>query len=243
MFIKQGRRCIKAMQEVLVIDDTEEVRSVIIKTLEHFGFEARGAKDGETGVQMALDAPPDLIVCDVRMPVLDGYQTLAKVRELPAIANTPFIFLTAAMEKDDIRRGMVLGADDYLTKPFTPEELLDAVTMRLARQAGFEERDLFARGKIAGQCHASVVPGTGGAAGKHHGAHGDDDEGIRAARPGENFRECARNQRVRAAVEPAGEKPRVIFARRFRPLQFNSYFLSPVHWQRTRNRKRGLLRR
>jgi two-component system sensor histidine kinase/response regulator len=123
------------MQEVLVIDDTEEVRSVIIKTLAHFGFEARGAKDGETGVQMALEAPPDLIVCDVRMPVLDGYQTLAKVRELPEIANTPFIFLTAAMEKEDIRRGMVSGADDYLTKPFTPEELLEAVTMRLARQA------------------------------------------------------------------------------------------------------------
>src|ERR1700749_4065884 len=100
------------MQNVLVIDDTDEVRSVIIKTLAHFGFQARGATDGANGIQMAQDNPPDLIICDVRMPVMDGYETLAKIRELPAIANTPFIFLTAAIEKDDIRRGMVSGADD-----------------------------------------------------------------------------------------------------------------------------------
>lgn len=123
------------MQEVLVIDDTEEVRQIIIKTLTHFGFQTRGAKDGEEGIQMALATPPDLVICDVRMPVMDGYQTLAKIRELPTIATTPFIFLTAAIEKDDIRRGMVSGADDYLTKPFTPEELIEAVTMRLARHA------------------------------------------------------------------------------------------------------------
>jgi CheY-like chemotaxis protein len=123
------------MQEVMVIDDTDEVRSVIIKTLAVFGFQVRGAKDGETGIQMALEKAPDLIICDVRMPVMDGYQTLAKIRELPQIANIPFIFLTAAMEKCDIRRGMVSGADDYLTKPFTADELMEAVTMRLARQA------------------------------------------------------------------------------------------------------------
>src|ERR1700722_6405581 len=137
------------MQEVLVIDDTEEVRSVIIKTLAHFGFQARGAKDGETGVQMALESPPDLIICDVRMPVLDGYQTLARVREQAEIANTPFIFLTAAMEKDDVRRGMASGADDYLTKPFTTEELLDAVAMRLARQAELK-REIFLRAEELG---------------------------------------------------------------------------------------------
>lgn len=124
-----------SMQKVLVIDDTEEVRLVITKTLAHFGFQARGAKDGESGIQMALEDAPDLIICDVRMPVMDGYQTLAKIRDLPGIANIPFIFLTAAVDKSDMRRGMVSGADDYLTKPFTPEELLEAVTTRLARQA------------------------------------------------------------------------------------------------------------
>lgn len=127
--------CSNIMQIVLVIDDAEEVRSVITKTLTHFGFEARGAKDGETGIQMALETAPDLIICDVRMPVMDGYRTLAKIRDLPRIANIPFIFLTAAIDKSDMRRGMVSGADDYLTKPFTPDELLEAVATRLARQA------------------------------------------------------------------------------------------------------------
>ena len=123
------------MQNVLVIDDTDEVRLVIVKTLAHFGFQVRGAKDGASGIQMALADPPDLIICDVRMPVMDGYQTLAKIRGLPGIANIPFIFLTAAIDKSDMRRGMVSGADDYLTKPFTAEELLEAVATRLARQA------------------------------------------------------------------------------------------------------------
>jgi two-component system sensor histidine kinase/response regulator len=123
------------MQNVLVIDDAEEVRSVITKTLAHFGFQARGAADGETGIRMALEDPPDLIICDVRMPVMDGYRTLAKIREMPGIANIPFIFLTAAIDKSDMRRGMVSGADDYLTKPFTPDELLEAVATRLSRQA------------------------------------------------------------------------------------------------------------
>ena len=122
------------MQNVLVIDDAEDVRSVVVKTLTHFGFPARAAKDGPTGIEMALTEPPDLIICDVRMPGMDGYRTLAAIRDMPTIANIPFIFLTAAVDKGDMRRGMVLGADDYLTKPFTPEELLEAVTTRMARQ-------------------------------------------------------------------------------------------------------------
>jgi two-component system sensor histidine kinase/response regulator len=122
------------MNNVLVIDDADEVRTVIMKTLTHFGFNTRGAKDGATGIEMALAEAPDLIICDVRMPVMDGYRTLAKIRDLPGIANIPFIFLTAAIEKSDIRRGMVYGADDYLTKPFTPDELIEAVATRLSRQ-------------------------------------------------------------------------------------------------------------
>ncbi|MDB6023204.1 MAG: response regulator receiver sensor signal transduction histidine kinase [Pedosphaera sp.] len=123
------------MQNVLVIDDTNEVRSVIVTTLNQFGFATREAADGAAGVQLALAQPPDLIICDVRMPGMDGYQTLAAIRDEPTIATTPFIFLTAAMDKHDVRRGMVLGADDYLTKPFTTEDLLEAVTTRLGRQA------------------------------------------------------------------------------------------------------------
>ncbi len=126
------------MHNVLVIDDTEDVRQTIVQTLQHFGFAAREASDGRSGIQMALGDAPDLIICDVRMPDMDGYKTLAAIRDIPAIANIPFIFLTAAMDKSDVRRGMVSGADDYLTKPFTPEELLEAVTTRLARQTELE---------------------------------------------------------------------------------------------------------
>ncbi|MDB6065523.1 MAG: hybrid sensor histidine kinase/response regulator [Pedosphaera sp.] len=131
---RTGSRGLFDMQKVLVVDDEDAVRSVIVKTLTHFGFATSEARDGMAATRMAQADPPNLIICDVRMPGMDGYQTLAAIRDMPAIANTPFIFLTAAMDKREIRRGMVSGADDYLTKPFTMEELLEAVTTRLARQ-------------------------------------------------------------------------------------------------------------
>lgn len=138
------------MPNVLIIDDTQEVREVIVTTLNHFGFSTREATDGRSGIQMALAEKPDLIICDVRMPGLDGYRTLAAIRDEPAIANVPFIFLTAAMAMQDLRRGMVLGADDYLTKPFTPEELLEAVTTRLDRCAEFKSEMYKRAEKLSG---------------------------------------------------------------------------------------------
>jgi len=123
------------MQDILVIDDTPEVRLVIVQTLAAFGFAAREATDGESGIELALAQRPNLIICDVRMPGLDGFQTLSAIRNRPETANIPFIFLTAAADKREMRRGMSSGADDYLTKPFTPEELMEAVTSRLARRA------------------------------------------------------------------------------------------------------------
>jgi two-component system sensor histidine kinase/response regulator len=128
------RRVYYFMHNVLVIDDVDDVRQAVVKTLQHFGFATREARNGRAGIQMALEDAPDLIICDVRMPEMDGYRTLNAIRDLPAIANIPFIFLTAAMDKSDVRRGMLSGADDYLTKPFTPEELFEAVATRLARQ-------------------------------------------------------------------------------------------------------------
>jgi CheY-like chemotaxis protein len=129
------RRLVKNfMHNVLVIDDVDDVRQAVVKTLQHFGFATREARNGRAGIQMALEDAPDLIICDVRMPEMDGYRTLTAIRDIPAIANIPFIFLTAAMDKSDVRRGMLSGADDYLTKPFTPEELFEAVATRLARQ-------------------------------------------------------------------------------------------------------------
>jgi two-component system sensor histidine kinase/response regulator len=94
-----------------------------------------------------------LIICDVRMPKMDGYQTLAAIRDRPKIASTPFIFLTAAMDRRDVRRGMGCGADDYLTKPFAPEELLEAVTTRLSRRSEIKT-EIYKR---ADKMHEDVV--------------------------------------------------------------------------------------
>lgn len=126
------------MHKVLVIDDADDVRDTVVETLRHLGFDTREARSGASGIQLAQTEAPDLIICDVRMPDMDGYRTLAAIRDIPAIAGIPFIFLTAAMDKSDMRRGMVSGADDYLTKPFTPDELLEAVTTRLARKTELE---------------------------------------------------------------------------------------------------------
>ena len=126
------------MHNILVIEDDAEVRSVVVKTLHHFGFSTREAVNGRAGVEEAIADTPDLIVCDIRMPEMDGFKTLSTIRDLPALANVPFIFLTANIDKNSMRRGMTSGADDYLTKPFTQEELLEAVTSRLARQTELE---------------------------------------------------------------------------------------------------------
>ncbi len=134
----KSARNFRPMHDILVIDDSDEVRKVVVQTLKHFGFRPREAKDGRAAIELARVTPPDLIICDVRMPEMDGYKTLAAIRDLPATAAVPFIFLTAAMDKRDMRRGMVSGADDYLTKPFEPEELLEAVTTRLARKSELE---------------------------------------------------------------------------------------------------------
>ena len=126
------------MQKMLIIDDAEEVRAIVVETLNQYGFTTLAASNGLEGVETALREVPDLIICDVRMPQLDGYQTLTRLRETPETATIPFIFLTGEMEKHNVRRGMVLGADDYLTKPFTPLELVEAVTTRLEKLVELE---------------------------------------------------------------------------------------------------------
>jgi CheY-like chemotaxis protein len=126
------------MRKVLVIDDTEEVRAIVVETLNQYGFSTLAASNGLEGLETALRQVPDLIICDVRMPQLDGYQTLARLLETPETATIPFIFLTGEADKQNVRRGMVLGADDYLTKPFTPLELIEAVTTRLEKLVQLE---------------------------------------------------------------------------------------------------------
>ncbi len=123
------------MKKVLAIDDSAEIRMIMQETLNLFGFQTLTAEDGLTGIDMAQQHLPDLIICDINMPKLDGYDTLRAMREREATATIPFIFLSGSTDKITIRKGMELGADDYLTKPFSPKELMAAVNTRLEKQA------------------------------------------------------------------------------------------------------------
>ena len=123
------------MTKVLVIEDELFVRENIVDLLEAEDFEVFSTENGILGVLWAQDNEPDLVICDVMMPEISGHDVLAQMRELPETSLTPFIFLTAMADKGDIRHGMELGADDYLTKPFTRDELLNAITTRLLKHA------------------------------------------------------------------------------------------------------------
>jgi CRP-like cAMP-binding protein len=121
------------MKKILVIEDNEEVRENLEEILELYGYEIDSAEDGKAGVEKALKSPPDLIICDVMMPHLDGFGVLNILSKKSSTANIPFVFLTAKAEKADFRRGMNLGADDYITKPFYKDELLAVVETRLKK--------------------------------------------------------------------------------------------------------------
>ena len=122
------------MKKILVIEDQPDVRENIDAILELEGYEVMMAEDGEMGIEMATLHQPDLILCDVMMPKLDGFGVVKALRQNPVTATVPLIFLTAKADRPSLRQGMDLGADDYLTKPFTLDELIDAVTARLSKQ-------------------------------------------------------------------------------------------------------------
>ncbi|MGL5193355.1 MAG: putative bifunctional diguanylate cyclase/phosphodiesterase, partial [Chroococcales cyanobacterium] len=128
------------MTKILVIEDEESVRCNIIELLEAEDFDVIAAENGRLGVIRAKDEVPDLILCDVMMPQLDGYAVLTELREDPSTGTIPFIFLTAKSSRQDWRQGMELGADDYLTKPFTREELLVAIATRLKKSRTIQQR-------------------------------------------------------------------------------------------------------
>lgn len=121
------------MRTILVIDDEEPIRINIAELLELEGFNVLEAENGQQGLKLAQSHIPDLILSDANMPELDGYEVLSALRQNPKTSAIPFIFLTARNEKTDMREGMRLGADDYLTKPFTLNELLHAINSRLER--------------------------------------------------------------------------------------------------------------
>lgn len=123
-------------KHILVIEDQEDVRENIVELLELSNYDVKSAPDGKVGVKMALDSPPDLILCDIMMPEMDGYEVLYLITKNPSTASLPFIFLTAKAEKADFRKGMNMGADDYITKPFEEMELLGAIERRLNKFEG-----------------------------------------------------------------------------------------------------------
>lgn len=129
----------KQIKKVLVIEDEEFVRENIIELLYSEGLEVFAAENGPIGIDLAQQRQPDLILCDVMMPELDGYGVLSTLRQDSILATIPFIFLTAKATKVDFRQGMELGADDYLTKPFTRAELLGAIASRLKKQEAVQE--------------------------------------------------------------------------------------------------------
>ncbi|OLP15542.1 hypothetical protein BST81_25660 [Leptolyngbya sp. 'hensonii'] len=125
------------MPKILVIEDEFSLLENIVELLNTEGFEAVGAENGQIGLQKALQLLPDLIICDILMPGLDGHAVLSQIRNNASTALTPFIFLTAKGTTHDFRQGMNLGADDYIAKPFKQADLLTAIAVRLKKQTVF----------------------------------------------------------------------------------------------------------
>lgn len=127
------------MTKILIIEDAKELREDVVEMLALEGYKAYGAEDGLAGVKLAKQEHPDLIVCDIMMPQLDGYGVLEQLRADPKTATIPFIFLTAKAERVSMRQGMILGADDYVTKPFMVSELLESIQTQLKKRADLND--------------------------------------------------------------------------------------------------------
>src|SRR6266705_2477483 len=163
--------------KILIIEDEPGIRRGVVLTLKSEGYDVTEAESGRAGLEAAGNELPDLVLCDITMPEMDGYAVVEQMRRIPALASTPFIFLTARSEHADVRKGMAVGADDYLSKPFTRAELIEAVTIRLKKVAVWREvlaqqlivgGDLLRRrfrGNLIGEAQHAVVedarPGPG----------------------------------------------------------------------------------
>lgn len=126
------------MKTILLIEDHDDIRNNTEEILELANYKVVSAKDGKEGLKLIIQTIPDLIICDIMMPELDGYGVLNAVQKHEQLANIPFIFLTAKSERSDFRKGMELGADDYITKPFSGTELLNAVESKFKKVKFFQ---------------------------------------------------------------------------------------------------------
>jgi two-component system, sensor histidine kinase and response regulator len=138
------------MIKILVIEDQESIRSILVEMLTAEQYDVIEAENGRIGIKLVESEMPDLVICDITMPELDGYELLSYVRDNSATEAIPFIFLTAKVTQIDIRQGMELGADDYLTKPFTRAKLLGAISARLEKKKSFDRQ---AQRKINDLCN------------------------------------------------------------------------------------------
>lgn len=129
------------MNTVLLIEDNNDIRENMGEILELARYNVLLAENGKAGAALAIEHVPDIIVCDIMMPELDGYGVLHLLQKHDSTRDIPFIFLTAKTERAEIRKGMELGADDYITKPFEGTELLNAIEMRLAKAQRFHQKN------------------------------------------------------------------------------------------------------
>lgn len=129
-----------AMQQILLIEDEPLIRDSLEDVLNLEGYGLTTAHNGQAGLQAVQQRLPDLIICDINMPEMDGYRVLESLRADPKTRNVPFVFLTARSSRADQRQGMDLGADDFLTKPFTVDELMRTVKARLVRTEVMQEQ-------------------------------------------------------------------------------------------------------
>lgn len=138
------------MKNIIVIEDQAPMRRNLALMLELEGYEVKAAENGRIGLELIRNSRPDLVICDVMMPELDGYGVIQALRAEPATATIPFIFMTARGDAPDVRIGMNFGADDYLTKPVVRDDLLAAVQARLARAEAVDARIELAASEAGG---------------------------------------------------------------------------------------------
>ncbi len=131
---------IDIMKKILLIEDQDDLRENTEEILQLAHFDVVSAANGKEGVEKAIKEKPDLIVCDIMMPILDGYGVLNMLQNSPDLFDTPFIFLSAKADRSDLRKGMELGADDYISKPFSGSELLSAIERRLKKYDALKQR-------------------------------------------------------------------------------------------------------
>lgn len=127
---------------ILIIEDEKSLRDNISEIIRHYDYRVISAPSGEEGIKSALEFIPDIIICDIMLPGIDGFDVLTRLKQIPQLSSTAFIFLTAKSTRSDTRTGMNMGADDYLTKPFTKEELINSIKARIEKLSkAFNTRD------------------------------------------------------------------------------------------------------